>query len=73
MRKDKDTGLTLIPVSKLKPNPNQPRTEWDKTKDDEGKTKLQRLAQSIKDQGLLMPLIVTPQNGKMLIVSGERR
>ena len=74
-RKDKkdDSGLVIIPVTKLKPNADQPRTEWDKGKDEEGKTKIQRLAQSIKDQGLLTPIIVTPQNGKFMIVCGERR
>jgi len=55
-----------IPVSDIFANPNQPRKEFDKDKLDE-------LAQSIKENGLLEPIVVTPRNGKYMIVAGERR
>ena len=55
-----------IPVSEIFANPNQPRKEFDKDKLDE-------LAQSIKENGLLEPIVVTPRNGKYMIVAGERR
>jgi ParB family chromosome partitioning protein len=66
-------GITFLPPNRITPNPDQPRTEWDPTKDEEGKTTLQRLGQSIKEQGLLQPIIVTPRNGHYMIVCGERR
>jgi ParB/RepB/Spo0J family partition protein len=65
--------VQFVPVNRLAPNPTQPRREWDVEKDEEGKTKIQRLAQSIKEQGLLSPLIVMRQNGKFIIICGERR
>ena len=68
-------GFQIVPVAKLAPNPNQPRKDWgeDEVKDDDGKTKLDRLGESIKAEGILQPLVVTPQNGKFVIVCGERR
>lgn len=70
-------GFQRIPLDHLKPNPNQPRKDWDEEaaqKDTEGKTDLERLADSIKEEGILQPLIVTPdKDGKFTIVCGERR
>lgn len=49
------------------PDPNQPRKCFDETK-------LQELAQSISQHGLLQPILVRPlQNDKFQIVHGERR
>jgi ParB family transcriptional regulator, chromosome partitioning protein len=48
------------------PNPYQPRHNWN----DE---QLQDLAGSIKENGVLQPIIVRPNNGKYEIVAGERR
>jgi ParB family chromosome partitioning protein len=48
------------------PNPYQPRHNWN----DE---QLQDLASSIKENGVLQPIIVRPNNGKYEIVAGERR
>ncbi len=66
-------GYQLVPIGKLQSNPNQPRQTWDNGDDEEGKTKLERLAESIKAEGILQPLVVTPKNGHYLIVCGERR
>ena len=61
------TGIQEIPVGELDVNPDQPR----KTFDEES---IALLAESIRDQGVLQPLIVvaTP-NGRYRIVAGERR
>jgi len=64
---------TLIPIEKLKANPDQVRQHWDTSKDESGKTALDRLADSIRNQGLLSELVVTPHGDGYLIVCGERR
>ena len=66
-------GYQLLSLSKLRSNPNQPRQVWDSGDDEEGKTKLERLADSIKAEGILQPLVVTPRNGGFTIICGERR
>lgn len=56
-----------VPIEKLRANPNQPRRTF--TED-----ALQELAASIKEKGVLQPLIVRPVDGGMYeIVAGERR
>lgn len=62
-----------IPLAKLKSNPEQPRQTWDASKDAEGRTAIDRLAESIKAEGVLQPLIVTPNGTGYHIVCGERR
>lgn len=72
-------GVMEIPVEKITPNPHQPRLHFDTVK-------LEELAQSIKEHGILQPLIVSPlapnppvggeaiPNGKRYeIIAGERR
>ena len=59
--------LKEIEVSKIKPNPAQPRERFDTEK-------LNQLANSIKQVGLVQPIIVEEKgNGKYEIISGERR
>jgi len=58
-----------VPIEKLRPNPDQPRRRFD----DEA---LAELAQSIREKGILQPLIVRPLAGtedEFEIVAGERR
>ena len=56
-----------LPVEDIVPDQNQPRKTFDKAK-------LQELAESIKQHGLLQPILVCPiGNGKYRIVHGERR
>ncbi|MDP9120245.1 MAG: ParB/RepB/Spo0J family partition protein [Acidobacteriota bacterium] len=56
-----------VPVASLKPNRLQPRTAFDEAD-------LESLAESIRAQGLLQPLVVTPEpDGTYSIVAGERR
>lgn len=61
-------GDLLVPVENLEPNPQQPRIDF---KRDE----LQSLADSIRQKGVIQPLIVRPKGdrGKYEIVAGERR
>ncbi len=57
---------TLIPISKIKPNKYQPRSNFDKGE-------LQALADSIKRDGVLMPVLIRPQNDGYELIAGERR
>lgn len=60
-------SIQEIPVGELDPNPDQPRKSFD----DES---IGLLAESIRDQGVLQPLIVVATaNGRYRIVAGERR
>ncbi len=61
------TGIQEIPVGELDPNPDQPR----KTFNDET---IAQLADSIREQGVLQPLLVVPtSDGRYRIIAGERR
>lgn len=61
-----------LPIERIEPNPEQPRKQFDPEK-------LEELAQSIRTQGILQPIVVTPrpkvpgQSPTYLIVAGERR
>lgn len=56
-----------IEISKIEPNPYQPRTEFNQEA-------LEELASSIKLLGLIQPITVRPiENGRFQIISGERR
>jgi ParB family transcriptional regulator, chromosome partitioning protein len=64
--RDEQQGIRMVPVSAIAPNPHQPRTGMD----DE---KLAELAASIAQHGLIQPLIVTEENGRYVLIAGERR
>ena len=55
-----------ILVSKIIPNPNQPRKVFNEKS-------LKQLAQSIDEKGLISPITVRVSNNKYVIVAGERR
>jgi len=61
-------GVTRIPIADITPNPQQPRTRFDPQQ-------LAELADSIREHGILQPLIVTPDErpGKYTLIAGERR
>jgi len=62
-----DDRVEKIPVDQVEANPHQPRKHFDETS-------LGELATSIKQHGVIQPLIVTPvKNGKYTLVAGERR
>jgi len=60
-------GETLIPLEKLRANPGQPRKRFDQTE-------LEELAASVKQHGIIQPIIVDKNNdGNYVIIAGERR
>lgn len=60
-------GYTRLAVDSLKPNASQPRQHFDSTA-------LQQLADSIKSEGLIQPVVARPvDNGGYELVAGERR
>tara|TARA_A100001011_G_C14141589_1_gene769934 strand:- start:202 stop:1041 length:840 start_codon:yes stop_codon:yes gene_type:complete len=62
-----ENGIQKINISQIVPNPLQPRKNF---KDDE----LKELSSSIKNQGLIQPIIVKPTNDNQFqIIAGERR
>lgn len=56
-----DIGVNLIV-----PNPHQPRLSFDQAK-------LQELASSIKEHGIIQPIVVTKNGNQYEIIAGERR
>jgi len=58
--------IEKIPVERLVPNQYQPRKEF-------AANTLQELAESIKEYGVLQPLIVTPHENGYMLIAGERR
>jgi ParB family transcriptional regulator, chromosome partitioning protein len=63
---DSSDKIEKIAIDKLVPNQYQPRKEFA----DEA---IQELADSIKEYGVLQPLIVTPHEGGYMLIAGERR
>lgn len=61
-----NTELNELPINLISPNPNQPRTDFDDAS-------INELAESIKKDGLLQPIVVRPDGKKYQIIAGERR
>lgn len=55
-----------LPLSKLQANPDQPRRHFDTEA-------LEELAASIKEHGIIQPIVVVPKGDSFEIVAGERR
>jgi ParB family chromosome partitioning protein len=62
----KDERFAELEVEDVRPNPFQPRTKFDDQTIDE-------LAQSIKESGIVQPIIVVPEEDHYMIIVGERR
>ncbi len=62
------SGAQQIPVDLIKPNPSQPRFEMDGAK-------LEELSNSIREHGIIQPLILTkePDQEDYILIAGERR
>ncbi|WP_457573599.1 ParB/RepB/Spo0J family partition protein [Desulfolithobacter sp.] len=57
----------LCDIDKIEPNPNQPRKYFDEEK-------LEELAESIRERGVIQPLLVSPGKGnRYILIAGERR
>jgi ParB family transcriptional regulator, chromosome partitioning protein len=62
-----ESSSTLeLDIDLIEPNPEQPRTRF-------ADAKLQELAQSIRANGIVQPIVVRPYGGHYQIVAGERR
>lgn len=62
----KEPKYKFIDIHKIEANEHQPRTHFENEK-------IQELAVSIQQNGLLQPIVVRPYHGKYQIVVGERR
>jgi ParB family chromosome partitioning protein len=61
------TGVRVIAVDRITPNPEQPRLAMDATS-------LEELAASIREHGVLQPILVRPLgNNEFQLIAGERR
>ncbi|MGI9649206.1 MAG: ParB/RepB/Spo0J family partition protein [Acidimicrobiia bacterium] len=63
---DVAVGFAQIPLDKIKPNPSQPRTSFDEAA-------LEDLAASIREVGVLQPVLVRSRGDMFELVAGERR
>jgi ParB family chromosome partitioning protein len=59
-------SLREVDISSIRPNPYQPRTVWDQQE-------LADLADSIRANGLVQPIIVRPSGSTYELIAGERR
>ena len=64
--KTESRGISYIEINDIKPNSNQPRKTFDEEKLDE-------LASSIKEHGLIQPVVIRSVKNGYEIVAGERR
>lgn len=63
---EENDNVVSIKINNIEPNKNQPRKQFDKEK-------LDALTDSIKEHGLIQPIIVVKNNDMYKIVAGERR
>ena len=61
-----EDSIQEIDLEKIKPNPHQPRKDFDEDK-------LQELAETIREYGVLQPIILQKIKGGYYLVTGERR
>ena len=62
----RETGAREVEIGRLVPNRFQPRRDF-------SEAGLAELAASIREQGIVQPIVVTPRGEKLEIVAGERR
>lgn len=63
---DARPNLRVVPLDEIRANPHQPREVFDPTE-------LAALAESIRQHGILSPLVVRKAEGHYVLVAGERR
>ena len=61
-----DDVLKNLKITEVEPNRDQPRKNFDQEA-------LEELAESIKEYGLIQPIVVTKKEGYYSIIAGERR
>jgi ParB family chromosome partitioning protein len=62
----KDEKYSEVDIDLIKPNPDQPRVDF-------RDAAIAELAQSIREAGVLQPIVVVPEAGRYKIIIGERR
>ncbi len=62
----KEESFTELDIDRLSPSPFQPRMRFDEQA-------IEELAQSIRETGILQPIIAVPAGGRYNIIIGERR
>lgn len=60
------TDFKLVPLKEIRPDPNQPRKYYDETA-------MTELTDSVKEKGILQPILIRPNGKGMILVCGERR
>jgi len=63
---DESKAYFVCPIEQIRPNRNQPRKHF-------APEKLEELAASIREKGIIQPLVVTKKDGFYEIIAGERR
>src|SRR5437763_14904137 len=61
-----EQGLLEVPVNAIAPNPRQPRGDFPEET-------LAAMARSIREVGVLQPVVVRPRDGGYELVAGDRR
>ena len=64
--KDRIPGISMLPVEQIHANEFQPRREFDQVA-------IEELAQSIRENGLIQPLVVRKNGDRFELIAGERR
>lgn len=62
----KENSIIMLDPKKIKPNPYQPRKDFNPVA-------LNDLVNSIKEYGIIQPLVVSEKNGEYELIAGERR
>src|SRR5437016_1441450 len=61
------TGLLLVPIEQIAPNPLQPRKTFNESS-------IEELARSVREHGIVQPLVVTRTGAdRYKLIAGERR
>jgi ParB family transcriptional regulator, chromosome partitioning protein len=63
-------GARLVPINKLQRDPNQVRRDW---RSDDGYQRLDDLTKSIREFGILQPLVVREEEDHYVVIAGGRR
>ena len=66
VQSEADEKIYELPIDVIRPNPNQPRSEFDEPQ-------LAELAQSIREYGIIQPLVVSKKDNTYILIAGERR
>lgn len=63
---EEGSGIRRVPIARISPNPDQPRKKFDA----QG---MKELIHSIREKGMLLPLLVSQKGDSYELISGERR